>query len=187
VEIQAIYSAAAAGKCKASTGGGVTSTTLTVDGNVFATGIGLPGGAVDNYFVNRLTPPAYPATLRKVQVVFGNGAGSLPAGSPIKIVSGVNTAGNGNINGIALAKASGQTTSGVTDFEVAPITITSGDFVVGFETGYPAGVFPAVLDTGSGPKLRSYFSTDGVSFTLMDASSGVPGNLGIRAIVDVVR
>src|SRR5439155_25932375 len=140
----------------------------------------------DNYFVNRLTPPGYPATLRQVQIVFGNSSSTLPAGSPIRVLSGINASGTASINGIALSKTPAQVTPGqVNTFTVTPVPISSGDFVVGFETGYPAGTFPAVLDISSPPRLHSYFSVDGTTFTVLDAGSGVPGNLGIRAVVDV--
>jgi hypothetical protein len=166
-----------------------TSKTLSVDNNMFGTAIGLPTGAADNLFVNRLTPPGYPATLRQVQVVnsFGIGQSALPAGSVVKILVGINPSGNSNINNITLTRTNATMAPGVNTFNITPITLNgpTGDFVVGFETGYPAGITPATIDVSSAPQLRSYFSTDGVTFTVLDANSGVPGNLGIRAIVDV--
>jgi hypothetical protein len=65
------------------------------------------------------------------------------------------------------------------------MSIQSGDFLVGFATQNPAGVYPAVIDT-SAPLalLRSYLSSDGVLFRLLQEASA--GNLGIRARVDLL-
>ena len=65
-----------------------------------------------------------------------------------------------------------------------PITITAGDFLVGFMTSNPVGVFPADQDQVTPSQGRSYVSTDGLTFTLLDSfSSQLAGNLGIRATV----
>jgi len=57
--------------------------------------------------------------------------------------------------------------------------------VVGFTVDNPINIYPAAFDTTSPLQVRSYDSVDGVSFNLLDAASGVGGNLGIRATVTV--
>jgi hypothetical protein len=67
-----------------------------------------------------------------------------------------------------------------------PLTITSGDFVVGFTTRNPAGIYP--MATGVTPPLRqrSYIGTDGINFTIIDnVSRSLAGNFAIRAIAEL--
>ena len=65
-----------------------------------------------------------------------------------------------------------------------PVTITSGDFVVGFTVPNPTGVFPADQDQASKSQGRSYVSSDGASYTIMDSyGAALAGNFGIRAVV----
>jgi hypothetical protein len=72
-------------------------------------------------------------------------------------------------------KATGQ----FNDYDVTPITIESGDFVVGFYVFNPPQTYPAALDTNAPYAKRSYTSIDGNTFTTLD------GNFGIRALATV--
>ena len=62
---------------------------------------------------------------------------------------------------------------------VQPVTISSGDFVVGIKLTQAENVFPFALDTTKS-RTRSYRSLDGLTFELID-SLGSFGNYGIRA------
>jgi hypothetical protein len=167
------------------TGTGATSSssdvTLSVDGGTFINAVGYPNGAPQAFFVNILTPPSYPATLKSVQIYFGNRSDGLKSGTPIQIVTGV----SGGVLGMAPATI--PAVGAFNDYTVAPITINSGDFVVGFEAQNPAGILPADLDQTSPSKRRSYTSNDGATYNLLDSSPGAGGNLGIRAVVTTGR
>ncbi|MBI3210934.1 MAG: LamG domain-containing protein, partial [Candidatus Solibacter usitatus] len=188
-EIQAIYNAGANGVCKTggSTGGGTTTGTILQvdDGREEYTFGTEQGGPI--YFVNRLTPTRYPATLRAVQILFPTG--ELAAGSAVAVLSSQNAGSSGGpqLAGLVFVRSNGTVTSQGTflEFAVAPMTIQSGDFVVGFSTVAPPNVFPGAVDSSSGSKQRSYVSSTGSTFTLLDSITGlVPGNLLIRAKID---
>jgi hypothetical protein len=66
-------------------------------------------------------------------------------------------------------------------YAVPSLTINSGDFVVGFLANNAAGILPADEDIDTPSQRRSYASTDGSTFVLLDNVPGVGGNLGIRA------
>jgi hypothetical protein len=138
---------------------------LQIDDSTFERAVGLStGGTI--YFVNRLTPPRYPATLRSVSIYFDNAADALPPGYVISVLSGANPQGTANINGVALmttAAAAGAADRFET-FAVPPITISSGDFVVGFVVNNPVGLFPMSYDTTAPAQRRSYVSPDGGGF-----------------------
>lgn len=175
------------GTAVGTTGGtGQTSTLQVDDGGVEET-VGFPEDNPTAYFVNRLTPARYPATLRTVQILFP--AGELAAGSQISIVAANNSRGNGGttLNGLSLQRTTA-TVSAVgrlVEFTVPPLTIQSGDFIVGFSLVNPRDVYPAAVDTSSGSKQRSYLSTDGTAFRLLDSFTGAPaGNFLIRAGVE---
>jgi hypothetical protein len=161
--------------------GGSVSATLSVDDSVFEQVVGTASGAPAVYFLNRLTPAAYPATLKSVQIMFMNLPNTLKTGDAIRVLIGTNPGGSGNINNIRLIGAAtivgavGQFNS----YDTPVTTIQSGDFVLGFTSANPPNVFPAALDTTPPNRQRSYVSLDGVSFQLLDT-----GNLGIRAVVD---
>ena len=57
---------------------------LLVDDGSYEANVGFSTGGTA-YFVNRLTPPSYPATLRAVQILFPTG--QLTAGAQINVVS----------------------------------------------------------------------------------------------------
>ena len=151
--------------------------TLQVDGGSYNIALGFPNGADKAYFVNRLTPPKYPATLKSVQIYFANRTNGLKAGAPIQIVMGAFG------GALTLAPTTVLGLGTFSNYNVPPITITSGDFVVGFMTQNPAGILPADLDQISPSQKRSYFSLDGVTYTPLDNSAATAGNLAIRAVV----
>jgi hypothetical protein len=171
-------------------GGGADPNVLKVDAGTFQVTIGYNQGGVQGYFINRLTPASYPATLRKVIVFFpppGAPALGLPLGTGIQLLSGTTTSSGPQLTGLNFTQTSGTVTASNTfiEYDVPALTIQSGSFIVGFTVLNPPGVFPAVLDTASPSAQRSYISNDGVNFSLIDTvSSPGPGNWGIRARVD---
>jgi hypothetical protein len=133
------------------------------------------------YYVNRLTPAGYPATLTQVSIQFGN----IAPATPVNVVAGGNPGGTANIDGIVLQSSA--TTVGALNPYIAytlptPVTITSGDFVIGFQVpmrqGDPFPEQPGAADTDTLSPDRSYTSPDGKTFYpyLLD-----PGNFMIRA------
>src|SRR5207302_2321485 len=133
-------------------GGGTQTYLLVADDGTFETIAGFPQGAAKAYFVNRLTPPSYPATLSSVQIVFFNQSDGLKKGDALTVLSGANPNGGANINGISLVSTSA-TVAGVDQFNtfsVTPLTIQSGDFVVGFWAPNPQNYYLMAVDTSSG-------------------------------------
>lgn len=125
------------------------------------------GSYGDSYHVNRLTPPAgnYPATLTHVQIYFHNSNNNATVGEQFTILAGANTDGDTNINNTAFQSvaATVKSVGGFNTYALAtPITITSGDFVVGYKL--TTGRNGAADNTT--PKSRSYYSGDGVGFNL---------------------
>jgi hypothetical protein len=161
----------------------VQTVTISYDGGTFP----LLAGSPFVGFVVRITPSGYPATLRSVQIDFVSDPTTLQPGASINVLTGANPGGTPVLNGINLTSTPAKvTTAGqFNTYSVTPITIQSGDFVVGFSAANTPNVFPAAVDTLSGSKLRSYVSLDGVNFSLIDTFLPGGGNLGIRAVVDV--
>lgn len=160
---------------------------LAVDDGSYERKVGAPGG--DVFIVNRLTPPRYPATLRAVRIYFHNENDGLDTGTAISVLSGTNPGGTANINPPnsqlrgtpARVGALGQ----FNEFAVPPVTIQSGDFVVGFTVNNLAGVFPMASDSSSTYNGRSYLSLEGQSYLLVNTIQGLtPGNFLIRAVID---
>jgi len=73
----------------------------------------------------------------------------------------------------------------LTQYQIPPVTIQSGDFVVGFMVLNPANIFPMATDITPPSRQRSYVSTDGANFTLIDSTGAGPGNFAIRAVADI--
>jgi hypothetical protein len=160
-----------------------------VDGGTFNNSIGFPGAA-NAVFVNRLTPPSYPATLTGLQIYFGNRANGLDVNAPISLVVITNPSGSAIVStgsaGLENIYTSTVVAQGVfnTYNLPTPITITSGDFVIGFGVPNPAGLFPADEDQATASQGRSYVSTNGTTFTVIDSfGASLAGNFGIRAAV----
>ncbi len=136
------------------------------------------GGVGTQYEVNRLTPAAYPATLTAVQLRFDSFQG-FPAGTSLTVLGGGNTDGDANISNTSFQMVAGAiVTLGqfVTYNLTTPITINSGDFVVGYSISAVTGQFAGLVDS-TNPQGRSYFSFDGVNFGVF----GNNNNLLIRA------
>lgn len=154
--------------------------TLSIDDGSVNTAYQFNSGA---YYVNRLTPASYPATLTQVSILWASFQ-SFPAGTPINIVAGANTGGGTNIDGISLqsvAATSGPASAGGGSFTTYtlpnPVTITAGDFVVGFQVPTePNNSFPIAVDTDT-TLNRSYTSTNGGA----NFSTFTSGNFMIRA------
>lgn len=152
---------------------------IAVDDGVFETTSGNSAGGI-SYRVNRLTPAFYPATLNAVAVYFPDN-GSIKPNDSFSVVVGINADGDANIDGTTFQTISAQVQSlaGFNVVSVPPLTLSQGDFVVGIRLNQAPNVFPFALDTTK-PKSRSYLSTDGASFALVE-SVGTHGNYGIRA------
>jgi len=129
------------------------------------------------YYVNRLTPASYPATLTKVSI-FWDPFQSFPPGTAINVIAAANPTGSTNIDGTTFqtVAATAGAQPGFTTYTLPnPITITAGDFIVGFNVPTDPG-FAIAIDTNS-PVSRSYRSNDGgASFTNV-----ANGNYMIRA------
>ena len=168
-----------------------TSLLQVVDDGSFEQPIGFPNGASTAYFVNRITPPvsaSYPFKLQKLEIFFGNRANGLKLNDPITLVVGTNDTGGSNINGTTFSRFNSfvgflnqWNVYDLSQIADPNLVLASGDFVVGFEVNDPPNVFPADQDTSSSSRGRSYISTDGTTFTLIDSFAGLAGNFGIRA------
>lgn len=150
---------------------------LFVDDGTMETAFNVSSSGM-SYYVNRLTPTAYPATLTKVVIFFQNFSFSPTSGTQIDILSGVNPSSGTTIDNtvFTFTPTSVQGGNSFNVYNVPPITITSGDFIVGFRIPYVSGIFPAAIDTTPTVKNRSYYSSNGTAFTLYGTA-----NLGIRA------
>ncbi len=154
-----------------------STTTLSVDDATAEESLGYPTGVPTSLFVNRLTPGSYPATLTSVVVNINR-----PVGTSIAIVVGTNPDGDTNINNSITQTINTTLTAQNTfvNYLVTPVTITSGDFVVGFRYTPVTGTFPANLDQTPPSQMRSYSSNNGTTFATVD-SQGFPGNLMLWA------
>lgn len=130
-----------------------------------------------SYFVNRLTPTAYPVTVTKLAIFFPSNVAAPPSGTAFDLLVGTNPGGTATIDGTKFTATPATTQPGgaFAIYNVPPATITAGDFVVGFRIPYVSGVFPAAADISSASKGRSYISSTGSAFTLVN------GNFGFRA------
>ncbi len=156
---------------------------IQIDDGTFETTYGVPSGA-DGFYLNRLTPPSYPATLKSVRIFFR--LDGLPESSGITVLSAAHPSGAHEIPALSLRAAPARVngTDRFNEYEVPPLTIASGDFLVGFSVAGDNEIRPLSLDTGNF-QSRSYVSRNGVDFTRVDLSPGVPrGNFAIRAVVE---
>lgn len=155
---------------------------IAVDDGTFEAALGLQGGGT-LYGVNRLTPARYPATLSEVAIFFLAGT-DVKAGDTLTVLVGARTDGSTNLDGTTfrMLSASVQTPHGLNLYDVPDLTITSGDFIVGFRMTHGRRIYPFVLDNTPPSRRRSYISTDGVDFEIVDDRvPGSAGNFGIRA------
>jgi uncharacterized protein (TIGR03437 family) len=160
---------------------------LAVDDGTFETSIELFAGGTD-YAVNRLTPASYPATLSRVAIFFTSNGSGLQVGATVRIIVGVNPGGGANIDNtqFQVAQATVQALNQFNVYAVPAVTISSGDFVVGFSIINQTGVFPAAVDRTPPSQMRSYLSSNGTTFMPLDSIGGgaLAGNFGIRALLD---
>jgi len=167
-----------------------SSALLRVDDGTFELSTGFSQGGIQGYFVNRLTPASYPATLRKVLIAFPPSAApprGLPLNSTIQIISAATTGSGDQIAAPAFTRSNGSVTAFDTfiEYDVPPLTIQNGSFLVGFTVLNPANTFPAWFDSSSASARRSYVGDGGTSIFLVDNIPGVgPGNFAIRAKVE---
>jgi len=117
-----------------------------------------------------------------VQIYFGNRADGLPPNAPITILAAASG------SNAVLYSATVAQTNAINAYNVTPLTINSGDFLVGFAVDNAEGIYPADLDIDSGSKRGSYVSPDGATYYLIDTlNASLAGNLGIRAVVSIAR
>jgi len=167
-----------------------TDVTLSVDGGAYDFEVGYPSGVAAAYFVDRLTPPSYPATIKSVEVFFSTRSDGVTLNQPITILSMTDPSGTSAL-GPGFAGTTDQVNGLINaldvflNYTVPQRTITAGDFVVGFKVQNPPNIYPADEDTLTPSAHRSYTSTDGVNYTLLDSISANGGNLAIRAVVSV--
>jgi len=128
--------------------------------------------------------------LTAIAIYFGNRTTGLAAGTTFTLVAATNPSGSATFSANTLGVnlyAAGISALGVFNIYTlpTPITITSGDFVVGLATTPdPPGIYPADEDQITRSQGRSYVSTDGINFAVVDSfNASVAGNFGIRAVV----
>ncbi len=165
---------------------GSPSSDLKVDNGLSGClGAGGPGTSV--LYVNRLTPSSYPATLTSVLIDFPDIGCGLALGTNIAIVVGNNASGGSSISGTTLQETATTVQPPQNGFKAYPVpnvTITTGDFVVGFRITAASNLFPVLFDQVSANQNRSYLSFDGSNFDLVgNVFSGFGVNFLIRARV----
>ena len=158
---------------------------LQVDDGTFESSVNYSGG--DAYFLNRLTPPRYPATLRAVQIFFPLDDG-LPAGENFTVITAVNPDGSPILGQVLLRTTNARLVvrNRFTEYIVPAVTIQSGDFLVGFVVSNNEGIRPLAIDTSSVPQNRSYLGRNGLTFAPVGSVDGqTNGNFAIRARIDL--
>ena len=107
-------------------------------------------------------------------------------GTPITLIYGSNPSGSAAFNATLTLLSAQVTQVGAfnTYTVAAPLTITSGDFIVGLQVDNPPGVYPLEFDTTTPSQQRSYYAAGNLTFTQLD-TIGSPGNLAIRAVATV--
>ncbi len=161
----------------------------------------LDDGAVDTrttynglIVVNRLTPPSYPATLRKLRILIPTIKDEPdPAGKPITLLIGAQGASNGQLPpGAQFTRIETNVPSArdelFLEFTIpnGP-TINSGDFYVGYQTPSPDQGVGFAVDLSGSVENRSFYSiNNGASFSpLPDGLQASAANAMIRAIVSI--
>ncbi len=158
---------------------------LAVDDGTFERLLSIGETFATPHYVNRLTPPVYPATIRTVRIYFHNKPDGLEPLAGITVVTGWSQSGTENINQTPLSKVAAAvpaTLARWADFAVTPLTIQSGDFVAGFYSANGEVPFTVGVDTNSTAANRSYISNDGRTFQMVDPA-GSSSNFGIRIVV----
>ena len=156
---------------------------LQIDDNTFERYAGFASG--DAAFLTRLKPPAYPATLKAIRVYFGER--SLNAGEGFGLLWAAHPAGTEELSASVFPQSLGATVqnpAAFVEYAVPPMTIESGDFLVGFQTNRP---MPAPLDISTNlTPTRSYVSREGAAYRQSVLWPGFPsGVFAVRAVVDL--
>ena len=141
------------------------------DGSIENNGSG--GAGTTGFFVNRLTPSSYPATLTGVRMIT-----PFPTGTTFNLLTAADPSGSSNINSTSFTTTQQTSTAknSFAEYSVAPITIYSGDFIIGYSVVEPAGFNSVSLDTTPPIQGRSYYKNG--NFVL---DNGV--NYPIRAVL----
>jgi hypothetical protein len=161
----------------------------TDDGSVDA-GLLRDGGI----YVNRLTPPKYPAKLKSIRIFVPQMAEQpSPEGKTIRVIAFSEPKGSGTppespklevSQPLKLGKP-----GGFLDVAVDGPVLVSGDLYVGFEAPNPHAGVAFAVDTNGQPFQRMFRSRDGgKTFTgpvelMGESSQTIPVNLMVRAVV----
>jgi hypothetical protein len=156
---------------------------LSIDDGTFERYAGFASG--DSYFLSRLKPPAYPATLKAIRIYFGEK--SLDAGEAFGLLWAAHPTGTEELPvSLRMQSASATVRNPVEfiEYPVTPVTIESGDVLVGFQTNKPMAA-PLDISTNLMP-TRSYASKDGGTWRQSVLWPGFPsGVFAIRAVVEL--
>ncbi len=136
------------------------------------------------YYVNRLTPARYPATLKTIRIYIGQE--TISPGDQITFLWANNLGGSPELAPLSLRSAGVRVLKEEDwlEFQVpGGLTIQQGDFVVGFASTN-SGSRTVALDD-SGYRERSYISFDGGTFRLGSTETLIGrSNFGIRAVLE---
>ncbi len=162
-------------------------TELRIDDGVVESALPFDGLMV----VNRLTPPAYPATLQKLRLVVPEFEDQqLPTGKPFTLLIYAPNQAIGQLPNNAPFTRINTIVPSVGDgaFLEFPIpngpTINAGDFWVGYQLPTPHQDLAFALDETSASGKQTFVSMDnGASFQPLTEALDAPANAMIRAIV----
>jgi hypothetical protein len=159
---------------------------LSVDDGTFERTVGYPNWNAEAFWVNRLTPPQYPAQLTRIRIYFP-AEGDIAPNTQINLVMGTHPSATGTEDVIVprMRPAYGRVlqVGRWVDFDVTLDAIESGDFIVGFYASVNGGLKPMAQDTSKSAG-RSYVSKDGATYQKAERT-GQDGNFLIRAVVRV--
>ncbi|MCC6536231.1 MAG: choice-of-anchor D domain-containing protein [Bryobacterales bacterium] len=162
---------------------------LSLDDGTFERHAGFASG--DGYFLNRMTPPAYPATLKAIRIYIGERSSLFP-GDVFGLLWAPHPQGGETLGALRMQSRSATVANNRNEFVEYPvtpqITIESGDFLVGFTAHNSASAQPAALDTSTNilPPVRTYASRDGGEWRSSVLWPGFPsGVFAVRAVVEL--
>jgi len=141
--------------------------------------------------VNRLTPPGYPATLRKLRILVPPLSNQPdPAGKPITLLIGAQSNSSGQMPQFTRIETTVPSISPDLFLEFTipnGPTINAGDFYVGYQAPSPNQGVGFAIDTNGSPANRTFYSeNNGSSFaSLSEALQGRAANAMIRALVSI--
>ena len=163
---------------------GAQTLVLQIDDGTFERTVTIPD-TTELHFINRITPPRYPATLKAIRIYFP--VEGLVTGDTFTLLSAAHASGTADIGTPSFRTGNGRVSAigEFVEFAVPEITINSGDFLVGFATPIAPGQRPMAVDI-SGYQGRSYVSSNGSLFQPVHIRSAASqGNFAIRAVVGV--